>query len=86
MGFECRFGTPSTLPSTGLTPVSLRFSSLLVIVPRIVDVRKSVRVFHIGQPAGTRSVPRASGLVLVGISLICVATGLGRIPFNVASF
>src|ERR1700733_604736 len=46
--------------------VEWRFSSLLVIVPRIVDVRKSVRVFHIGQPTGTRSVPRASGLVLVG--------------------
>jgi hypothetical protein len=47
-----------------------------VIVLRIVDVRKSVRVFHIGQPTGTRSVPRASGLVLVGYARMCAAIGL----------
>jgi hypothetical protein len=43
--------------------VSWRFPYLLVILPRIVQIRNSVRVLHISQPTSTRSVPRASGLV-----------------------
>ena len=63
MGFECHFGTRSTLKSTLSTAVSLLFASSLVILPRIVQIGKRVRVLHIGRPTSTRSVPRASGLV-----------------------
>jgi hypothetical protein len=70
MGFECHFGTRSTLKSTLSTAVSWLFASSLVILPRIVQIRKRVRVLLIGRPTSTRSVPRASGLVQTADALL----------------
>jgi hypothetical protein len=47
MGFECHFGTHSTVMSTESMALSWPLASLLVILTRIVQIRKSVRALHI---------------------------------------
>ena len=47
MGFECHFGTHSTVMSTESMALSWPLASLLVILTRIVQIRKSVRALHL---------------------------------------